>query len=299
MAAGGGPARRPVPGAVRHALEGGRVLYRAALRFSVNDGAAMSGYLAYTALLALFPFLIFATAIAGRVVGAGGTEAAMAALFEALPAHVVQTLEPAVRQVLEREPPGLVTISALASIWVASNGVEALRTAFERAYEVSRLRAFLLRRLIAALMVLAGVLVFAALGVLIVLAPLILHLVEELSGVSMPAGVDASRYAAGLGLFWGFLWLQHRVLPSRPMGRYRLWPGVLASLVIWMAVATGFSIYLAHAPSYDLTYGTLAGVIVTLLFLYLTGVAMIYGAEVNAVINADLTQRIRAGETQP
>jgi membrane protein len=66
----------------------------------------------------------------------------------------------------------------------------------------------------------------------------------------------------------------------------RLWPGVLASVLIWSMAATGMSVYLAYAPSYAVTYGTLAGVIVTLLFFYLTGVALIFGAEVNAAINA-------------
>ena len=77
-----------------------------------------------------------------------------------------------------------------------------------------------------------------------------------------------------------------------------LWPGILASVVIWGAAATGLSIYLAFAPSYTVTYGTLAGVIVTLLFFYLTGVALIFGAEVNAVVNAKRLAADRRGATR-
>jgi membrane protein len=64
-----------------------------------------------------------------------------------------------------------------------------------------------------------------------------------------------------------------------------LCPGILATAVIWGLAATGLSVYLAFAPSYTLTYGTLAGVILTLLFFYLTGVALLVGAHVNASVN--------------
>lgn len=271
-----------------------KVLYRAGRRFSENDGTAMAGYLAYTAILSIFPFLIFATALTGLIVGEDRSEAAVAAMFEALPEHVAKTLQPAVSGVLRGDRGGLLTISALASLWVASNGIEALRTAFARAYEVSRNRNFFHNRLLAILMVFVGVAVFAALGVLIVLAPLILEITEELLQRPIPAGVGFARYGIGLGLIWAFLWVLHRILPARPMRAYRLWPGLLVSVAIWMAIATGFSLYLAYAPGYTVTYGTLAGIIITLLFLYLTGIALIFGAEVNAVVNAHLTRDIKA-----
>lgn len=271
-----------------------RFLARAGWRFAMNDGAAMAGYMAYTALLAVFPFLIFATALAGQIIGEERSAEAMEAMFSVMPSHVAQTLEPAVKGVLRRHDGSLLTISAVASIWVASNGVEAIRTAFERAYEVERVRNYVLRRTIAVLMVFVGVAVFAALGFLIVLAPLLMGIGERVSGVPMPFSVDVTRYIFGFALIWGFLWLLHRVLPARPTGSYRLWPGVLISVIVWMAIATGFSVYLAYAPSYTVTYGTLAGVIITLLFLYLTGVALIYGAEVNALVNAEETARIKA-----
>ena len=64
-----------------------------------------------------------------------------------------------------------------------------------------------------------------------------------------------------------------------------LWPGVLTTAGIWLVAATGFSIYLGYTPTYATTYGTLAGVVITLVFFYITGMAIIFGAEVNAVLN--------------
>ncbi|MEM7685014.1 MAG: YhjD/YihY/BrkB family envelope integrity protein, partial [Pseudomonadota bacterium] len=103
--------------------------------------------------------------------------------------------------------------------------------------------------------------------------------------VDIPAEADIARYLVGAGLLYGTIWLMHRVLPDRSMKGMVLWPGVLVSMVIWVLAATALSIYLAYSPTYAVTYGALAGVIVTLLFFYLTGTAIILGAQVNAVVN--------------
>ena len=86
-------------------------------------------------------------------------------------------------------------------------------------------------------------------------------------------------------VFIGFLLVMHRVLPGRHVKSSRLWPGVIVTTVLWVAAASVFSIYLSYTPSYTVTYGTLAGVIITLMFFYLTGLTIIFGAEVNAALN--------------
>jgi membrane protein len=69
------------------------------------------------------------------------------------------------------------------------------------------------------------------------------------------------------------------------MKGWRLWPGVWITTVLWVTFASGFSVYLSFTPTYTVIYGTLAGVIITLMFFYLTGATIIYGAEVNAALN--------------
>ena len=90
----------------------------------------------------------------------------------------------------------------------------------------------------------------------------------------------------------------HWILPARPMHTKRLWPGILVSLLIWIAAASALSVYVAFSPSYALTYGALAGVIVTLLFFYLSGLAIIFGAQVNAVLNFGLRKPPRNEDPQ-
>ena len=129
-----------------------------------------------------------------------------------------------------------------------------------------------------------AVAVFALLGALVVVAPLALSLAEQTLEFRAPFGVGLVRYAIGLTVFLLFLRQLHVLLPSRRQPRGALAPGVFATLALWTLGATGFSVYLAYAPSYSLTYGAFAGVIVTLLFFYLTGAAIIIGAEVNATL---------------
>jgi membrane protein len=262
------------------------ILWAAIQRFGRDQGSVHSGNIAYSLMLAVVPFLIFATALTGFFVGQQGAEMALAALFEGVPEHVALTIEPVLMEVFGQRRGDILTLSALAAVWAASNGVEAVRLGLDHAYEVDDSRHVALSRLISIGVVLTGFAIFTLLSALIVFAPLVFVLVERWTAVDIPAEADVIRYALSLAVLSGTLWAMHRVLPSRRMRGMRLWPGVLASVLIWSMAATGMSVYLAYAPSYAVTYGTLAGVIVTLLFFYLTGVALIFGAEVNAAINA-------------
>ena len=127
--------------------------------------------------------------------------------------------------------------------------------------------------------------VFGTLMLMIVFAPLILSVLQALTQFEIPEGVDTVRYLAGAALLYSFLWLIHLILPDRPMWKKTIWPGILVSMLLWGAMASLASFYVANSPNYTLTYGALTGVIVTLLFFYLTGVAIILGGEVNAVVN--------------
>ncbi len=254
-------------------------------RFVRDQGSVLSGNIAYSLMLAVFPFLIFATALTGFIVGPEGTSAVLGALFEALPEHVARTIEPVLLEVIGQRRGGILTISALGAVWAASNAVESIRIGLDLAYDVGYRRHVALTRLIAIGVVIGGFAVFTVLAALIIFAPLVFQIVERSTEFTIPAEADLLRYLLGLLVLTGTLWVMHRVLPSRNMRGFRLWPGIFASVVIWSIVATGMSVFLAYAPSYTVTYGTLAGVILTLLFFYLTGAALIFGAEVNAVIN--------------
>ncbi len=263
----------------------GRIAWDAFNRFNNNDGAAMAGFIAFTGLLSIFPFLIFSATLIGIMVGPTRTDEIVGALFQIAPNHVAMTLQPVVDEVLNKKSSGVLTISAVFAIWVASNAVEAMRTALDRAYRVVDRRNFVVGRGISIAFVFVGVLVSALLGLSVLLSPLIIRLAQSVAGVRLPGFTTYLSYGFGLLVFCGFLMAMHRYLPGERLKMKRLWPGVVVTTVLWMASAAAFSAYLNYAPSYTVTYGALAGVIIVLLFFYITGATIIFGAEVNAAIN--------------
>lgn len=272
------------------------LLYRAYQRFDSHDGFAFAGFIAFSVFLSLFPFAIFFSALAGILIGPQESREIFDALIHLAPDHIVKTLAPVLEEVIGRRRGGLLTISGLGAIWVASNGVEALRVGLDKAYQVSGVRGYVRRRLTALGFVLLAGVTFTLLGFLIILAPLALRLAHEWTGFQPPVGMAAVRYLLGVLSFALFLFTLNRWLPSsRPRWR-AVMPGIVVSTLLWMAGASAFSIYLAFAPSYTVTYGAFAGVIVTLLFFYLTGAVVIYGAEVNAARLAARNERAEEEE---
>jgi len=212
-------------------------------------------------------------------------------LFAVLPWHVAQTLEPAVREVLDAKPPDLLSIYALIALWIASNAFEALRAALDRAYGLVGERHFLVGRLISILFTFGGVAAFIVISLFVIVAPTIRALAPDIPYVSIPLRTVSHwmLLVIGASVMLIFLFVLHYRLPARrPRGP--LIPGVLVTATLWIALASLFSVYFQYVPSYSVTYGTLAGVIVCLLFFYISGAIFIFGAEINAALDPGLTK---------
>ncbi len=259
-------------------------LYRAAISFDAHEGWTLSGYIAYALLAAMFPWLIFAASLAASTIGPGELEAMTELLFDIAPLEVAQAIRPLMDEALGRDHIGILTTAAAVALWISSNAVEGFHTGFDRAYQPRRIRNVILSRLIAIGFVLLGTLVSLVMGFAVILAPSIIALAERLFHVEMPFGLGFLRYAIAAGAFATFLYLMHVIIPSGKPRARRVWPGILATLILWTAAATALSVYLANFGRYSVTYGGLAGVIVTLFFFYISGAVIIYGAEVNAAI---------------
>lgn len=276
------------------------VVKRAIYGFTANDGAAIAGYMAYTGILSLFPFLIFTAELLGMVFGEEGVAPTMDFLFTVLPWHVAQTIEPAVREVLDAQPPDLVSLYAVIALWIASNAFEALRAALDRAYGLVGERHFIAGRLISILFTLGGVAAFIVISLFVIVAPTVRALAPDIPYISIPLGTVSHWVLLGIGttVMLIFLFILHYILPAhRPKGP--LVPGVLVTAALWIALASLFSIYFQYVPSYSVTYGTLAGVIVCLLFFYLSGAIFIFGAEINAALDPRLRKASEEGNKSP
>ena len=260
--------------------------------FLWDDGWAMASHVALSALMALFPFLIFVASLAGFVGAEGFSVRVAEILFAAWPQGVAGPIADEVRRVLASEHRGLVTVSAVVTLYLASNGIEAVRNGLNRAYRVVDRRSIVFRRGQSSLMVLAGaaaslvLVLLAALG-MSVLNDLIaaVPLLAPLASVSVVARLVIAGLVLVVALTGAHVWL--------PAGRpswQRLWPGIVFTLAGWLVAAWVFRIYLTSFSNMAATYAGLAGVFTAIFFLYVVAVLLLFGAEFNAALN-----RLREG----
>lgn len=257
-------------------------LWRAVFAFDAHEGTLISGHFAFSSFLAVFPFAIFTIALTGGLVGQEGSVRAVEALFDVAPSHVAKTLEPVLREVLNRSSGGFLTLAAVVALWIASNAVEALRIGLDRAYRCAQSRSYIWRRVIAIGCVIAGALVAVGAGFMLLLGPNILTKLESRVLVSFSEDYFYMRHALAAAVFFVFLIGLHRILPAKRMALRHLWPGVLTTTSLWIAGAWAYLHYITFTQSYAVTYGALAGVIITLVYFYMTAVTILIGAEVNA-----------------
>lgn len=261
-----------------------RTVYAAIDAFLDNDGTALAGYIAFSVLLGVFPFVILASNAATLLLGDAQGQDAVDLLFNSAPEHVAKTLEPVMQSVIAGSSGGVLTISALAALWFSSNAFEAIRTGFDRAYGKPS-HGWLFGRLTSIFCVFFAVIVTLFLSVAIILGPILIAVVEANFAITVPPVTFVVRYTAGLIVFCIFLLFLHAVLPGNRLPIRKTLPGVAATALIWIVTATGFSAYLSFAPTYASTYGALAGVAITLIFFNITAMSVLFGAELNVALN--------------
>lgn len=257
-----------------------------ARRFLRHDGMVWASAISFSGLFALFPFLIFLTALAGTF--GNSTEALnfVSLSLARLPDEVADTLRPVISEVVGGGKGGILTLSMLATLWTAGSGVEALRDALNKAYDVEQPRSFWLRRLQGAIIVIAAALVILFTMSGTVFLPLLWEPLTAWLDIR-----DASLRAIGLVqggvamlLVLSGITLIYRFLPNVPQRLAGVVPGMLLAGLLWFALLFGFSWYLSSFGRFAVVYGSLGGIVITLLFFYLSAATLILGAEFNAAI---------------
>ena len=246
----------------------------------------LAGHIAYTGLLSIFPFLVFLASLAGFIGNYAQGLSSVDAAIELLPADVAKTLGPVINEVLRSRDGGLLTLGFIGAIYIASNGFDALRIALNTAYGVDEPRPWWRKKLGSIGAVIIGGIAFLLLSVLIILGPVIWKGILWISPLS-----DADRwayrflrYTVATCVIVAALLALHRWLPGRRLKWGSLLPGVLTTAFLWLAFASLFSLYVSNLGNYSATYGSLGGVIVTLLFFYISAILFIFGAELNSAL---------------
>ncbi len=252
-----------------------------------SDGFIHAGNLAYLALLTVFPFVIVAAAVA-RIFGQseGGAQT-MLALLQTLPPDVADVLRKPIQDVLTARSGNLLWLGALVGLWTTGSFVETIRDIIRRAYGVPYSRPFWEYRLSSMGMIFASVFL-----ILIAFAfSVFLSSAEQFVATNLPRGEEIAqifsllRFAPALILF-GSLYLLFRYLtPKRYRGTgCRKWPGPAFVTIWWLATTALLPVVLSTLGGYDLTYGSLAGVIIALFFFFIIGLGVSVGAQLNAAL---------------
>jgi len=265
-----------------------RIASDAFRHFAADDGWAIASHIALSTLMALFPFLIVVTALAGFFFGSKQlADEAARILLEAWPKAVAGPIAEDITGVLTNMRGDVLTFGVLFALYFASSGVESLRIGLNRAYNAVEPRAWWLMRLESILYVLIGAVAMLAFSFLVVFAPFIwsklVYYLPRLAPFDFL--VTFTRYAVAAVVLVIALMIVHLWLPAGRRSFTQIAPGIVATLVLWMASGAAFGRYLAsYAFAYVSMYAGLASAMVALVFLYVCASIFIYGGELNSVI---------------
>jgi membrane protein len=256
--------------------------------FIADDGWAIASHIALSTLMALFPFLIVVTALAGFFFGSAElADEAARLLLEAWPKQVAAPIALDITGVLTTTRGDVLTLGVLFALYFASSGVESLRIGLNRAYNMKELRSWWVLRLESIVYVLVGAVAILAFSFLVVLAPLILSkLVHYVPALDQFGDlITFARYTVTAAVLVMSLMIVHLWLPAGRRSFSEIAPGIVATLLLWLISGAIFGRYLAnYAFAYVSMYAGLASAMVALVFLYVCASIFIYGGELNSVV---------------
>jgi membrane protein len=264
-----------------------RVATDALYRFDVDDGWAVASHIALSVLMAMFPFLIVVTALAAFVGSGDLADEVARLLIGAWPKEVSGPIAGEIHRVLTTARGDVLTVGVVLAVYFSSSGIESLRIGLNRAYGLAEGRSWWLLRLESIGYVLLGAVALLALAFLVVLGPLLFKAaLPYMPWISpLEAHFNIARFTLAVVVLMVALTIVHLWLPT---GRRRLadiWPGIVATLILWIACGVVFGRYLADfAYTYTTYYAGLASAMIALVFLYFVAWIFIYGAELNTAI---------------
>jgi membrane protein len=255
-----------------------------------DDVAGLAAELSYRFFFAIFPFFIFLAALSGFVAGWLGLPNPTATIIgyfnQVLPPAAASLILPQIEFIISEKQPGLLSIGAVLAIWAATGGTKAIMKAMNRAYGIAETRRFLRANLTA-----VGLTLVASLLVVIAFALLLAGQVIG-PGIAESLGLGALfgwflfllGWLVPIALVGGTLLLIYRFAPSKKLAVSQVMPGTVLCAVAWAVATSLFALYVARFSNYNATYGALGGIIVLLLWFYITSFILLVGAKLNAIL---------------
>lgn len=254
--------------------------------------------LAYFGFLAIFPAIVAGVLLYGLFADPAQLTAQVQQVTEGLPAEARDLLVNQVQNMAgQRQGLGLgAIVSILIALWSASGGMSNLMTAISTAYDEEEKRSFVKKRLIALGLTFAGILFMVIMLGLVAVLPALLG---QLSG-PLAWLLQVVRWVVTAAVIAVALAVLYRICPDRDAPKFR-WVsvGAMVATVLWLLASIGFSLYVANFSNYAKTYGALAGIVVFLLWLFITSYAILLGAEINAEAEQQTARDTTRGPEAP
>lgn len=263
---------------------------------NVDDLAAM---MAYYAVLALFPMIAFVVTVTVVALPADAINDGVQMLAPAMPQSAYDVIgEQVIRMQRTAGTTGFLIGGAAIALWGASRGTSALMLALDRMLDLDESRSWIRRQLLAIAVTLGVALLAVAAMALLAFGPAAGHLAADRWGLGEWFDVvwTIGRWVGAGALAFGLCVMVYRVLPDWRAKTRDVWVGSLVAVGLWLGISRLFGLYVDFAGSYGKTYGTLAGVVVFLIWLWLSTMALFVGAEVNQVLCERNRARLTAGK---
>jgi membrane protein len=278
----------------------GQLVKRTFTEVLKDDVMGMAGQLAYFFVLALFPALIFFVSLVAYLPG-DMPQQLVISLRPFLPAAALAIVEEQIAKLTAADPGGILTFGLVLAIWSSSAGLIAIISTLNRAYDITEGRPWWKVRGVAILLTLALAVVVISALTLLIAGPVLVSAVGEMLGMG-GAFTTIWTYARwplifllvslGMALIYYFA-------PDAEQEWIWITPGSILATLLWLAASLGLQTYLRLAGGFNETYGTLGGAIVILLWLYVTGIAILVGGEMNAEIEHASSEGKDPGEKKP
>ncbi|MGE7907001.1 YihY/virulence factor BrkB family protein [Peribacillus sp. NPDC094092] len=240
---------------------------------------------AYYYLLALFPLLILLLSILPYL--NIDTQTALDTIKTFMPAETMEVVEKNIVNILSERNGGLLTFGFLGTIWSASNGMNAFIHSMNIAYDVEETRNFIKARFISILLTLGLVVAFIVMLGLPVFGKVIIDLLQQVIPIPEETQILFSllRWVIAVVVISLVLAFLYRFAPNKSFPIKHVIPGAVTATVLWLGISLGFSFYVSNFANYSSTYGSLGGVIILMLWLYLSGLIFVIGGEINAILH--------------
>lgn len=273
------------------------ILYRAGYNLVHHDGIEHAGYMSFMTILSIFPFLVFLLALAGFI---GETEFGIKfthMFIEILPSDIITALKPRFQEIILGPPQSLLTISILGAVWTSSSSVEGIRTILNRVYNIKTPPAYILRRMMSIIQFIILTFLILLTMFISVIVPIIYQKLVLLFNIhefiqdsnlfasvfSSPVKEYIGQLTVAMTLFFAVSGL-YCIIPNTKISFKSVIPGSIIVVIGWIISGTVIMSFIAAYEQVNLIYGSLASIIVAMIFFFIINTIFIYGAELNCLL---------------